>query len=89
MKGSPSAQAITQPLTQRMADAESVFNHCGLEIIVPDSLLELPSGDKDNSITAEDWLKQARAPGERKAAFFGACSLVIYNPMCSRLMKFN
>ena len=55
-----------------MADAELAFNNCALDIIVPDSLLSLPN--KDDDATVDDWLKRAREPGERKAAFFGASS---------------
>lgn len=56
-----------------MADAELVFNNCTLDIIVPDSLIQLPT--EDDSFTVDDWLEKAREPGERKQAFFGAYCL--------------
>ena len=68
----------------RMADAEVAFNNCALEIIVPDSLLQLPI--EDDSLAVEEWLTRAREPGERKQAFFGTFPYTNPRPSGSHLM---
>ncbi|THH06373.1 hypothetical protein EW145_g4135 [Phellinidium pouzarii] len=51
-----------------MADAEQIFNSCTLELIVPDSVLQLPA--HEDAGAADDWLQLARDAGQRKKAFF-------------------
>ncbi len=68
--------------------AEDIFKTCSLDILVPNSVIELP--DVSRSQDGDTWLGRLSNAGERTGAFFGLCvhpiiallfsSVIIYLP---------
>ena len=50
---------------------EEVFKNCSLDIIVPNSVIELPNVDRSRE--GDAWLDRLSVAGERTGAFFGLC----------------
>ena len=51
-----------------MSIVERLFNSCSLNLLVSESLLELPN---DEDLYVDEWLEEVQSKGDRKRVFFG------------------